>query len=174
MEHLLTLTNDKGEVGNSFYYNYHGMTSRTMPIRMEEHKKAKSNFGESYRDVIAIDKNATHMHIIVSDGLTKEEAFNLEEKVIKANSLFRDGKGNNMIPGGYTGLRIAKKLGYKDRESAEIDLEEASEDSNKLEEIEKVADICKLLRKEDDYYIGRDIYNRVKDVIDGKTYRFAT
>jgi len=128
--HNSCLSNDN----TNTQYNYHGFTSRTMPIRLKEHLKADSNFGNRYR-LIRNYGNVINFHYIVADGLTKHDALNLEEKVIDSNSLFRDNKGNNMIPGGYTGLRIAKKLGYSDREKAEIDLEKASSDSNKLNEI---------------------------------------
>lgn len=200
---------DKGHM----QYNYHGYTSRTMPIRMKEHKKANSNFGNSYRESM-INKIEDHYHFIVADGLTKSKALDLEEKVIDANSLFRDGQGNNMIPGGKKGERIARHLGYKDRESAEIDLEESLENPDKLEKIcakaynwlpmtdlqianfvfsqpknftreeirfirlcslstDKIAEVCKLLRNKFEYYSGKEIYQRVKSVINGETYRFS-
>jgi len=119
-------------------YFYHGFTSRTMPIRFKEHQKATSNFGNAYREYCESNngnKTLMHIHTIIKDGLTKKEALDLEEKVIDSHSLFRDGKGNNMIPGGEKGLRIAKRLGFKDKESAEDILEEAIEDESKLNKL---------------------------------------
>jgi len=124
-------------IEGGLYTNYHGITNQTMPVRLRQHEKADSNFGNSIRKYQG--QQIFYAHIIVQDGMTRHDAFNLEEKVIKAHSLFRDNKGNNMIPGGYTGLRIAKRLGYKDRESAETDLEEAANNEKKL------ASICSKL-----------------------------
>lgn len=129
-------TNYKRENGSiDVEYNYHGITNQTMPVRFQQHQRANSNFGKRYRFSLKNPKRILHSHIIIKDGLTRKDAFDLEESLIRDFSLYKDGMGNNMIPGGTAGLKIAKRLGYESREEAEIELEEAIDDPEKLSKI---------------------------------------
>jgi hypothetical protein len=94
---------------------YYGITSRHWLHRLKEHVAAANGgspllFHRALRD--QLKGAARFQHTIIAAGLTKDEAYDVEEYLVAKYSLaanFRDGL--NMIPGGYEGLRRLHERG---------------------------------------------------------------
>ena len=124
--------------GKNWIYHYHGYTSKTMMHRYNQHLRANSNFGNALRDFLSISNESTpywNVHMVIADGLTKKEAMKLEGECINNYSLWRNGGGNNRLPGGEEGDRIAKKLGYANYHEGRNAIEDAYGNPEKLNKI---------------------------------------
>jgi hypothetical protein len=113
-------------IAESYYnqnnsYTYTGITKRTWQQRLKEHTrsairhsplrfhKALSQIGTKFTDI---------EHGVERAGLTKDQAYNLEEIEVRERTFYLEHEnGLNMIPGGYAGLKFistySKRLGVK-------------------------------------------------------------
>lgn len=97
-------------------FDYVGESGRPHMVRMEEHTRAKSNFGISLRKTLYSGKNGYSfsnnivVHKLLEFGLTQKEAFKLEAEYIEKYTY--TPMGNNWAKGTPDGVKRAKACGY--------------------------------------------------------------
>jgi hypothetical protein len=94
---------------------YYGITSRHWLKRLKEHVASATTgspllFHRALREDLGTA--ARFQHTIIGAGLTKDEAYDVEEYLIDKYSLAPNFEnGLNMVPGGYEGLRRLHEMG---------------------------------------------------------------
>lgn len=96
--------------------SYIGITKRAWVSRWAEHcVSAMVDPRYRFHKALARTLNQPLYHWVIAHGLSFEQAMNLEEQLVAAESLHP--RGLNMIPGGFAGIEYLSRAGFKDHVS---------------------------------------------------------